>query len=45
MLIQKPVSTGMGKVENREKKIPGHRYMLGEMCQTKNTVLLHPSRD
>jgi hypothetical protein len=25
----------MGKVENTEKTIPGHRYMMDEMCQTK----------
>jgi hypothetical protein len=43
--IQKPVSKGMGKVENTEKIIAESRFMLGEMCQTKNTVPFHPSRD
>jgi hypothetical protein len=43
--IQKPVSAGMDKVETTGKDIPGQGYVMGEICQTKNPLPLHPRRD
>jgi hypothetical protein len=38
---QKPFSAGVDK----ERKLHGHGYLVGEVCQTENPLPFHPRRD
>jgi len=42
---QKPFSAGVDKVETTGRKIPGHGYVVGEICQMENPFPFHPRRD
>jgi hypothetical protein len=42
---QKPFSASVDRVETTGKKIPGHGYMVGEVCQTENPLFFQPRRD
>jgi hypothetical protein len=41
---QKPYSAGVDKGETARKKIPGHGYVVGELCQKENPLPFHPRR-
>jgi len=43
--LQKPYSAGVDKVEAAGRKIPGHGYVVGEICRTENPFPFHPRRD
>jgi len=42
---QKPFSAGVDKVEVTGRKIPGHGYVVGEVCHMEKAFTFHPRSD